>query len=134
MRIFITQCTQSFEFTLSVKVKCASSIHIIRNGHLLSSSYLMRKKFYMLLVVSRFQRLDALEWIRKHPQNRAQSLKNCVFRETLFVVCSGPVLIVICISATTSTGTRGRPDRSLSQVHPIYSNVLTKLRTFFYRT
>ena len=39
------QWTQFLEFTLSVRVKCASSVHNIRSGHLLSSPYLMRKKF-----------------------------------------------------------------------------------------
>ncbi|CAL1286045.1 unnamed protein product [Larinioides sclopetarius] len=36
---------QFLEFTFPVRVKCASSVHNIRSGHLLSSSYLMRKKF-----------------------------------------------------------------------------------------
>ena len=55
---------------------------IIHSGHLLSSLYLMRKKFTKstLLVVSRFQRLDSLESIREHPQNRTQNLKNSIFR------------------------------------------------------
>ena len=37
------QWTHFLEFTISLRVKCTSSVHDIRSGHLLPSSYLMRK-------------------------------------------------------------------------------------------
>ena len=33
----------------------------------------------MLLVVSRFHRLDTLEWIREYPQNSEKNFENCDF-------------------------------------------------------
>ena len=40
-------------------------------------------------------------------------------QETLFIVYNGPVVKVLCSSATTSTGTRSRPDSGLSHVHAV---------------
>ena len=57
---------KSWIFSFQVRAKCASSVHNIRSGHLLSSSYLMRGKNLedgKLLAVSRLQLLDIQKFL-----------------------------------------------------------------------
>lgn len=69
---------QILEFMFPIKEKCASSVHYICYGWLLSSNYLMRKKNCKVqtqLLVYRLRHLDVIEPIGKHPQIVSRVLK-----------------------------------------------------------
>ena len=84
----------------------------------------------------RFQRMEALESIRKHPQNRVQNLEKCAF---LYIQIAGNISCCmqwICSHRIMYFGIKpnrntGSSDRDLFHVHPVSSNFFTKLRTLF---
>lgn len=50
---------------------------------------------------------------------------------TLLVECNGSAVILLCTSATTSTGIGVSPDHGRSHVLPVSSIFFAKSRTFF---
>ena len=109
----------------------------IRSDHLLSSPFLIRKKIAKSTLCRLFPVSNALELIRKNPQNRTQNLQNCGF---WYVRIAGNTSC--CMQWTCSyrnmhfgniinTKTRGGGLDRGSHVYPISSNFFTKLRTLF---
>lgn len=119
--------------TFPVKEEFISSVHNIRIGQMLSSSYLLKKmQRPNAVALSRLQHLDALYSIGKHPRNTAQNLVDCSFQSqtacNFLAVCHGSGVILLCTFVKISSETDGIPNRDRLHAHSVSSNVFTKLR------